>query len=159
MKIQPLLDKFVDWIRAQPDVEAVALVGSYARGDPTEESDVDLITLTTQVSKYIGPIPSSDPAGNWPWVEQFGKAMKCEIESWGRVKSLRVGYQDGVEVEYSFASPAWAGIPVDPGTRHVVSNGMKILFDSGGALAKLQQEVFATSRPGERQFRTKAPRR
>lgn len=149
MKIQALLDKFIDWIRVQPDVEAVALVGSHARGNATEESDVDLTILTTQVSKYMDPTPTSDPPGYWPWAKQFGDIMKCELESWGRLKSLRVTYKIGVEVEYSFASPAWVGIPVDPGTHRVISDGMQILFDPEGVLANLQREVFATLRPGE----------
>jgi hypothetical protein len=95
--------------------------------------------LTSQPGHYI-----DDPS----WVSMFGEMTECKVEDWGRAKSLRVCYRD-LEVEYGFALPYWADIPVDSGTRKVVSDGMKILFDPRGILAKLQQEVFAL-RPGER---------
>ena len=100
-----------------------------------------MIILTTQPENYIN---------DSSWSVLFGEVTECKVEDWGRCKSLRVFYKDNLEVEYSFALPEWADIPVDPGTHRVVSNGMKILFDPKGLLAKLQKEVFATLRPGER---------
>jgi predicted nucleotidyltransferase len=146
VKVQPLLNKFTAWILEERDIKAAALIGSYARGDANQESDVDLLLLTKQISKYI------EPAGDlrWRWVEQFGEVSRCRVEDWGAVRSLRVFYKDDLEVEFGVALPEWAGIPVDPGTHRVVSNGMKILFDPRGILAKLQQEVSATLRLRER---------
>ena len=114
----------------QPGIKAVALVGSYARDAANDESDVDLIILTNGISDYIN---------NPSWSTTFGEVIDCKVENWGKVESLRVFYPDDLEVEYSFALPDWASTPVDPGTYRVVDNGMKILFDPHGILARLQQ--------------------
>lgn len=140
MKVKAFLEKFAGWVRTQPEIEAAALVGSYARDAANEQSDVDLIILTNQPARYLG-----DPS----WSSVFGEVADYEVESWGNVTSLRISYTDELEVEYSLALPDWADIPVDPGTHHVVSNGMKILLDPRGILTRLQQEVFAALRPGE----------
>jgi len=46
-------------------------------------------------------------------------------------------------IEYNFSTPSWAAIPVDAGTRRVVNDGMKILFDPTGILDTLRNAVFA----------------
>ena len=131
MDVKAFLDKFSGWASLRPDIEGVALVGSYALGVANEESDVDLIILTKQSENYL-----SDAA----WAAAFGEVTECKVEDWGRVKSLRVFYKDGLEVEYGFALPQWAYIPVDTGTHRVVRGGMKVLFDPRGLLTRLQQE-------------------
>jgi hypothetical protein len=148
--VKAFLDRFSGWASLRPDIEGVALVGSYAREVASEESDVDLIILTMQISKYMEPSLTFGLPPRWPWASLFGEVTEFKVESWGRVKSLRVFYKDGLEVEYGFALPDWAGIPVDTGTHRVVSDGMKILFDPRGLLARLQRKVFATLRLGER---------
>ena len=132
MDVKAFLDKFSGWASLRPDIEGVALVGSYAGDVPNEQSDVDLIILTKQSEGYL-----NDPS----WASAFGEVGERKVEDWGRVKSLRVFYNDSLEVEYSFALPDWADIPVDPGTHRVVSDGMKILFDPRGLLIRLQQEA------------------
>jgi uncharacterized protein len=47
MDITSLLKKLKRWAAAQSDVVGVALIGAYARGSANEESDVDVIILTT----------------------------------------------------------------------------------------------------------------
>ena len=133
--VRNFLDRFSQWAKAQPDIDAVALVGSYAREAGDEESDVDLIILTNRSELYL------DDAS---WASTFGEVTETAIENWGRAQSLRVFYKDKLEIEYCFAHPEWAESPVDPGTRQVVSDGMKILFDPRGILARLQREVCAT---------------
>jgi uncharacterized protein len=51
--VSRLVEAFTAWISAQPDVQAAALVGSYARNAATAQSDVDLLILTTEVEKYF----------------------------------------------------------------------------------------------------------
>jgi len=132
VNVKDFLDEFSQWARTQTDIEAVALVGSYARDDPKDDSDVDLIVLTTTPARYFR---------DQSWASLFGKVGERKVESWGRVKSLRVSYSCCLEVEYSFAIPAWAGIPVDAGTHEVIRNGMKILFDPRDLLKALQPSV------------------
>ena len=139
--VKTFLEKFSQWVRTQSEIEAAALVGSYARDAANEESDVDLIIITKQPARYI-----DDPS----WLSVFGEVADSRVENWGNVTSLRVSYAEQLEVEYSFALPEWAHIPVDPGTSRVIGAGTKILFDARGALKRLHQEVSATLRPGER---------
>jgi nucleotidyltransferase-like protein len=132
MDVSAFLKAFNRWATAQPDVKAVALVGSYARDAATEGSDVDLLILTTDVSKYI-----SDRS----WVSRFGKDSECRVEDWGKITSLRTFYKGGLEVEYGFSTPDWAKIPMDAGSLRVVSDGMKILFDAQNILSTVQRGV------------------
>ena len=92
MEVATFLEVFDCWARAQPDIVGVALVGSQARDTANEDSDVDLIILTSEVDKY-----SQDQL----WISQFGAVQKCEPENWGRVKSLRV-YKDGRKLNTIF---------------------------------------------------------
>ena len=132
MKVRSFLEEFAFWATQQPDIEAVALVGSHARNTATEKSDVDLIILTTRVARYFE---------NRSWMSQFGEVRECEVENWGRVKSLRTFYKDGTEVEYNFSTPDWAGVPVEKGTHDVVADGMKIIYDPRSVLKALQETV------------------
>jgi len=133
--VAQLLEDFTAWIKTLPDVQASALVGSYARNTATRRSDVDLVILTTEVEKYFQ---------SRQWTSIFGAVDKCNVENWGKVEALRVFYKGNVEVEYNFSTPDWADAPVDEGTRRVVSDGMRILFDPQGALKRLREMIAIT---------------
>ena len=49
-KVHRFLNEFVEWAEMQPDIQAVALVGSHARNAATESSDVDLVVSRFRVS-------------------------------------------------------------------------------------------------------------
>ena len=132
MNVVSFLEEFSRWARTQADIEAVALVGSYARDAATTESDLDLMILTRKISSYFQ---------YQIWVSQFGEVEESKAENWGRVETLRVFYKESIEVEYNFSSPDWADIPVDAGTHSVISDGMKILSDPQGILKRLQREL------------------
>ncbi len=136
MNVSSFLEALSLWASAQPDVKAVALVGSYARDAAIEGSDVDLLILTTDVAKY-----TSDRS----WVWWFGEATACRVEDWGKVTSVRTFYKDGLEVEYGFSTPDWAQMPMDAGSSRVVSAGMKILFDAQNILGRVQREILSGS--------------
>lgn len=135
MNVDRLLEQFTLWISIQADVRSAALVGSHARDAATEASDVDLMVLTTDVSKYVQ---------KHEWITTFGDVDTYSVERWGRVTALRVFYKQAGEVEYNFSQPEWADVPVDDGTQRVVSNGMRILFDPHAILQRLQ-EALATA--------------
>jgi predicted nucleotidyltransferase len=50
--VERFLSEFRDWASSQPDIQAVALVGSYARGSATDASDVDLMIVANQRDIY-----------------------------------------------------------------------------------------------------------
>jgi len=133
VNITAFLDEIATWAAAQPDMVGVALVGSHASGAVTPESDVDVMILTTRVEKYFQ---------SEAWVSLFGQVGKTEAEHWGVVETLRCFYKGGLELEFNFASPNWAGVPVDAGTRWVVSDGMQILFDPQDVFGSVQRAVL-----------------
>ena len=126
------LDEVKAWAAAQPDVVGVALVGSHARGAATPESDVDVMILTTNVGRHFQ---------SEAWASLFGQVESAAVEHWGVVRTLRCFYEGGLELEFNFASPGWADVPVASGTRRVVSDGMQILLDPRGILESVQREV------------------
>src|SRR5262245_49536081 len=119
MKIAAFLETFISWATAQPDIEGVALVGSYARATSTEDSDIDLMILTPEPAQYLE---------HTAWLSSFGEVKQTTNETWGRVETLRATYRTGLEIEYNFATPSWAEVPANAGTRHVISDGIKVLF-------------------------------
>ena len=130
----PYQDAFISWATAQADIEGIALVGSYARGTATENSDVDLIILTSKRARYLE---------NHDWLSLFGEIERSSNETWGDVKTIRATYKTGLEIEYNFSTPSWAAVPIDAGTRRVLNDGMKILYDPTGILDALRNVVFA----------------
>jgi hypothetical protein len=111
---------FFRWLGSQSEIQAVALIGSYARDEATNTSDFDLIILANDPTKYL-----AEPE----WVGQFGSVRRTMVEHHGKVTSLRVWYADGLEVEYGLTDESWAAIPLDEGTKKVVYDGMQVLFE------------------------------
>jgi predicted nucleotidyltransferase len=95
--IRDFLDSFVAWASNRTDVQAIAVVGSYARGAAKDDSDIDLVILTDQPQRYLDDIQ---------WTEHFGIIEKHQIEDYGKLTSVRVWYQNGLEVEYGITAPA-----------------------------------------------------
>jgi predicted nucleotidyltransferase len=124
--IERFLSAFVQWASAQPDIVAVALVGSHARGTAKPTSDVDLVILSTCPERYLQATE---------WATRFGQVAREAIENWGKVTSLRVWYESGDEVEFGITTPEWVAQPIDEGTWRVISAGMRVLFDPHGLLA------------------------
>jgi aminoglycoside 6-adenylyltransferase len=121
------------WAAAQKDILGLLLVGSHARNAATAESDIDLIFFTEDYSPWFK---------NREWINEFGKVQNVKFEDWRAVKTLRVHYQNGPEIEFNFAQPSWASTnPADPGTVRVVSDGAKILFDRTGILSQLLKAI------------------
>jgi hypothetical protein len=134
---QRFLRELADWAAIRDDIVAVALVGSYVRGTARPDSDVDVVILVEDPRPYL-----EDTA----WVSQFGKASPPTHEDYRMVQSLRVTYDDGLEVEFGLTVPEWASTEaLDAGTRAVVSNGCRIVFDRRGVLAALLRAVTASS--------------
>ena len=125
--IRDFLDRFLSWASRQPDIQGIALVGSYARGEARDDSDIDLVILTELPQKYLAEVQ---------WPKRFGIIEKRQSEDYGKLSSLRIWYQNGPEVEYGITRPDWAAIPLDEGTRAVISSGMIVLFERGDLLSR-----------------------
>jgi predicted nucleotidyltransferase len=126
-QIRDLLDLWVIWASAHVDVQALGLVGSYARGAAREDSDIDLVILTEQPEQYLD---------NVEWTKEFGVVEKYQSEDYGKLTSLRVWYENGPEVEYGISTPDWVAVPLDPGTQEVIDDGLVVLFERGKLMSQ-----------------------
>lgn len=128
-EVEEALRRVVVWAERRADVRALALVGSWAYGVPRADSDVDLVLLSTEPSRYV----ERDD-----WLDDVGAARLVRRLSWGLVTENRYALPSGLEVELGVAAPSWASVePVDTGTRQVVTDGIRVLYDPDEMLAEL----------------------
>lgn len=127
-EVDQFLERFTVWAASQADLQAAALVGSYARGTPKLDSDLDLVLLVDEPHKYL-----ADPG----WIRQLGRPLRQQVEQYGRLTSLRVWYVVGLEVEFGLTDPGWADQPLDPGTAQVLVGGARLLFERRPLLSSL----------------------
>ena len=133
--LESLLHEICVWAVQRPDVQAVALVGSWARGQARADSDVDLVMLCEQPEAY---------RLNAVWPEQlFPGRVRAWIDAdYGAVWSRHLTLKDGLEVELGCGQLQWASLtPVDPGTAEVLAGGFRILFDPHLLLQKLERQL------------------
>jgi uncharacterized protein len=124
------------WAREQPTIQALALVGSHARGTAREDSDIDFVLLTTDPHAF---------QAETAWLDTFGwDSIGAQIGEWrderyGQLWSRRLLLeQNNGEIELGFALPSWADVdPLDPGTRAVIADGCRILHDPKNILSRL----------------------
>ena len=128
--VEDVLTRVVRWAETRSDIRAVALVGSYARRAERTDSDIDLAILTFRPDRYTR---------EEDWVIELGLGNLVQTEDWGAIKERRLRLPDGLEIEVGIGEPTWASVdPLDPGTRDVVNNGMRPLYDPDGLLQRLQ---------------------
>lgn len=125
--IDDFLTQFTQWATALPDILAVALIGSHARNTARADSDVDLVIITRDPTPYLQ---------NTAWAKHFGEIAQQQIENYGWLTSLRVWYADGNEVEYGLTDERWSALPLDAGSRRVISDGMRVLFEREPILSR-----------------------
>ncbi len=109
----------------QDNIIGVFLVGSYARNAAQASSDLDLVILTDNVEIYLK---------DSTWAEKFGIITNVLDEDWGLLKTKRVYYNTGLEVEFNFTTSEWLKSPTDEQTKKVLADGYVILVDKTGAL-------------------------
>ena len=128
-EIDNFLEKVRKWADTQKDIKAILLVGSYARGQAHDDSDIDLVLLTNEPDKYLN---------DHSFAETIGGISKIEKEFWGRVTSLRIWYKDSFEVELGITTPDWiTENPLDAGTLRTITDGAKVVMDKIGDLEEL----------------------
>ncbi|RTL36605.1 MAG: hypothetical protein EKK48_25540 [Candidatus Melainabacteria bacterium] len=132
-----MLDEFLrslnTWCGQRQDLLGLLLIGSYARGTAKPDSDVDLILISMQPLAYVD---------NCRWAEVFGAIKKAELEDWGLVKSWRIIFQTGLEVEFGITDMDWLSQEQLQGsTGKIIADGAQIIFDPRGELAESIRSV------------------
>ena len=114
------IEDFIRWSMKRKDIQAAALVGSYARNAATDSSDVDLVIIVDDPQKYLA---------NTEWLRVFGIVIAQKVEEYGKLTSLRAWYESGLEIEYGFTTREWVKASLDEGTKQVIDDGMRVLFE------------------------------
>lgn len=131
LEVERLVRAIADWAAERDDIVGVALVGSWARGTPRGDSDVDLVVLTADKARYA-------IADDW-MKSLFGTTAEIvRTAEWGVLTERRLRLDSGLVVEFGFAPPTWAATdPVDRGTARVVRGGCRPLVDARSVLEGL----------------------
>jgi predicted nucleotidyltransferase len=124
-----------NWAIERNDIRAMAMLGSWVRGNPRPDSDLDLLLLSDLAPDY-------QRSKTWLTEIDFQNAgfqlQSNESAFYGVVWSQHLHLLPAAEVELTFAQCSWAGTdPVDIGTQVIVIDAFQIIFDRDGILAKL----------------------
>lgn len=133
-----MLERFLAWARRQPDIQAVALVGSGARSDlPADEwSDLDMIVIASDPRPYLESVD---------WLTAIGPPWFSFVERTpaGELLERRVLYEGGLDVDLIVLSPEcvhqnFQGTPVI----EIAQRGMRVLMDGDGILTPLAETTL-----------------
>lgn len=126
---EDFLYELKEYAQVTSHIESVIIVGSYARGASREDSDLDIVIITSNKPGMVA---------NQEFVQNFGKIQKQQTEYYGACTSIRVWYKDGKEVEFRIVDSSWVSAPLDAGTYQVLSDGYKIVIDKKGHFQDLK---------------------
>lgn len=131
-EVEELLVSVTGRARGMPAVVALGLCGSWASGQPTMASDVDVVVLTVNRLALVQD-------QNWALAAVGDGARVVRQQDWGRmVTEIRLRRMSGLEVELGVADTAWAAVdPVEEGTARVVGDGFVVLHDPSDLLEAL----------------------
>ena len=128
------------WAMGREDIRAMALVGSWARGDPHEGSDVDLLLLSDRADEY---------RHRRQWLREIDfegtgyRIQSSEDAIYGVVWSRHLALRPTARVELTFAKRSWARIdPIDGGTLGIIKDAFRIIVDKDGVLTSLLKAVM-----------------
>ena len=135
LEVEHILEMVRKWAENKPKIHAVALVGSWARGQARLDSDIDLMFLTSQPELFF---LDSDWFGYLPWHRLELRVVDYYDRSYGVVKSRHLRFSQGQRIEFGFGYTNWADTkPIDAGTFAVASLGLKIIYDPERLLTNL----------------------
>ncbi|KIH98063.1 hypothetical protein LP52_15270 [Streptomonospora alba] len=130
-EVADLQDWASNWARRRSDVAGLLLVGSWARAAAREDSDVDLVLLSDDPALY-----------NTDSLSLLGTFVTTR--TWGPTTEWRWRTISGLEIELSVATPDWAATsPLDAGTRRVITDGARSLYDPRDLVADLMTACAA----------------
>ena len=134
-QLEQLLSALTSWSTVHPSIDGLALVGSWSSARDHAECDVDLVCLVDNPELFraehgwMGDI-------DWP---SAGLAIKgwTDVDS-GCGRARHLTFDGGEEVQVAFVDRAWVKTdPVDPITRRIAGEGLRVLHDPQGLLGRL----------------------
>ena len=85
-------------------------------------SDVDIVVLGDNPSVF-------DDASWFRQLRPGARLIRTDV--WGPVSERRFRLSSGLIVELGIAPSSWADVPLDSGTRRVLTDGHRIVYDTG----------------------------
>lgn len=123
-------------VRARDDLRAMAVCGSWARGNPRPHSDVDLLIIAQDPERLCR---SQEWIREMRFCDASFRYVGHQGSAYGAVWSAHIELEPQAELELTFAEESWASVdPVDPGTRGIVIDAFNIVVDKDGVLRRLQ---------------------
>jgi aminoglycoside 6-adenylyltransferase len=151
--LEEMLDRFVAWAEAQPDILAAVVIGSRAREErPADEwSDLDLLVVAADPERYLSRTDWLQAVGS-PWVTFLERTIVGTQER-------RVLFEGGLDVDFNLFSRAQfeqlrAHAEVSSA---VIRRGVRVLLDREGLArtwAESASNVTAPHPPGEADFQS-----
>jgi uncharacterized protein len=108
---------------SHPAVRAVVVVGSYAYGRPTMESDIDIVMAVNNRDAWLLD-------DSWARYIVGTRPELLREQDWGALRERRYRSGCGFEVEFGVVTAQWFATPVDPGTARVLRDGCRIVSDA-----------------------------
>lgn len=134
-QVEQLLSALKSWSIHRHGVDGLALIGSWAAGREHAECDIDIVCIVDDPDRFRA---DSTWMGEIDWPSAGLAVGRWTDVDYGRARSRHLSFGGGEEVEVSFVDRGWAATdPVDPGTRRVASDGMRVLHDPRGLLGRL----------------------
>ena len=134
-EVKAIIGAIAAWAVRRDDIRAMALIGSWARGNPQQTSDIDLLLLSDHHDEY---------RRRRKWLTEIDfKRAGFQLRSsntvvYGVAWSRHLHLLPAAEVELTFAKCSWARThPIEAGTRVVVKDALRIILDKDRSLAKL----------------------
>ena len=130
-KLESLTRKLNLLAEKNEDLLAILLVGSYARNKQHDKSDIDIMIITTDETRYFS---------DYKWINVIAEASAVEKENWGIVNTLRF-FSGNTEIELNISSTEWITLPLDPETERVLRDGYKIIFERNDSLHRIKKTI------------------
>jgi hypothetical protein len=138
-RTERILEAVLAWAASHDAIRAVALVGSRARDAARPDSDIDLVLLVADPETFRADASWLDAID---WKSTGVRPTIKRDAQYGVLWSRHVRVDDGSEVEFGFAPLSWADCdPPDSGTRRVISEGCRVLYDPDAILAAARGEI------------------
>lgn len=135
VQIEQFVGALKSWTNVNPAIKGIALLGSWATSRQHAEADMDVVLIVDDPDRFRSEATWMSEI-DWPAAGLGpGRWTDCD---YGRACSRHLKFADGCEVEVSFVDPGWASVdPVDPITRRITADGMRVVHDPSGLLGRL----------------------
>ncbi|MBN2222810.1 MAG: aminoglycoside 6-adenylyltransferase [Vallitaleaceae bacterium] len=106
------------WAKLQKSIIGALLIGSYARHEERDDSDIDFIFIVEDVELFVN---------DQRWIKEFGTVISSQIEYYKEIVALRVYYHEDYEIEYGLTTKNWLEKPYKEATQQVLDGPYEVI--------------------------------